>query len=348
MINLNAIVQAAHDGDGIQSLARQFDIFPDEARKAVESVLPALSMGLQQQMTGGGFAQLLGHLATARNQAAFDSAEAAQSEETVESGTDALTHLFGNENVTQQVAEHAAQHSSLGSDLVQNMLPVIAAMVMGGLFKSIAAKGGLGGIFGQAQAAPAPSPAPQSGGGLGDILGQMTGQRAPADPAPRGGGLGDILGQLAGGRAPQAPAQPQGGGLGDILGQLAGGGRHAPAQPQTAPAQGGGGLGDLLGGLLGGAGGGQGGLGNILGQLAGGAQHAQAGQAGGGGLGDLLGGLLGGGAPGHAGGGGISPSQIHAGLETLGGLFGHGTQVSPGQKSGLDSILGQILGGGRR
>ncbi len=371
MINLNSIIQSAQNGEGVQNLARQFDISPQQAQEAVQALLPAISMGLQQQTQGAGFAQLLGHLAAAPNRAAFDDAAAAQSDETVASGTDVLNHLFGNEDVTQKVADNAARHSSLGSDLLGAMLPVIAAMAMGGLCKSIAAKGGLGGIFGQAPAAPAPAPRAQDGGigdiagqmtgrpapqtpdeEIGDILGQMTGQKAapgqghaaPAPQAQGGGGLGDLLGGLLGGGLP-GHAPQQGGGLGDILGQLAGA-RRGGAQ---APQQGGGGLGDLLGGLLGGGAGGAqgGGLGNILGQLAG----AQRGGTtpGGGGLGDLLGGLLGGGAGGARGqaGGGISPAQIQAGLETLGAIFGHGTQVSPGQKSGLESILGQLLGGGR-
>ncbi len=369
MINLNAIVQAAQDGEGINNLAAQFNITPQQAQEAVQALLPALSMGLQAQMKGPGFAKVLGHLATRQNQDAFDDSEAAQSDDTIASGTDAVNHLFGHADVTQQVAEQAAQHSTVGADLLQAMLPVVAAIVMGGLFKSIAAQGGLGGIFGQTQAVPAPQ-APSGGGGLGDILGQMTGQQAPAAPqAQSGGGLGDILGQMTGQHtAPQAPpaqggggglgdllggllgggkpGAQGGGGLGDILGQLAGGAQHGQA---AAPAPQGG-LGDLLGGLLGGGkpgAQGGGGLGDILGQLAGGAQHGQAAAPQGGGIGDLLGGLLGGGKPGAAGGG-LEQIAIQAGLSQLQNMFSHGTNVSPTQQSGLDSILGQLLGGGRR
>ena len=366
MINLNAIIQAAHDGEGINNLAQQFDISPQEAQEAVQALLPALSMGLQSQMQGPGFAQVLGHLATQQNQAAFEDANAAQTDDTIASGTDAINHLFGHQDVTQQVAENAAEHSSASSDLLQSMLPVIAAMVMGGLFKSIAAKGGLGGMFGGGAAQTAPEP---ETGGVGDILGQMTGQRAPA-PAPQqsGGGIGDILGQLTGGQQPQTQAAPQhGGGLGDLLGGLLGGAQGSGAQsgglgdilgqltggqPRgNASQQGGGGLEDLLGGLLGGQKGGAtqgGGLGDILGQLAGAGQRGGAQQQGGGGLGDLLGGLLGGGAHAQAGapGAGNSP-QIQAGLEQLSNLFGHGTKVSPQQQSGLDGILGQLFGGRR-
>jgi hypothetical protein len=346
MQNLNEIIQSAHDGNAIGNLAEQFGISPQQAQAAVQALLPSLSMGLQQQMAGGGFDQILGHLATQQNVAAYEDSDAAQTDETLASGTDVLNQLFGNEDVTQQVTEHAAQHSAVGSDLLQSMLPVIAAMVMGGLFKSIAAKGGLGGMFGQAPAQHAAPPA-SSGGGLGDILGQLTGQRAQTQPAAQNaesGGLGDLLGQLLGGNKSGQPGQSGGGGLGDILGQLTGG---------KAGSAGGGGLGDILGQLSGGAkpGASGGGLGDILGQLTGGKTAAGAGA--GGGLGGLLGGLLGGSLGGGAAhgqpqaSGGIDPS-IQAGLQQLQNMFGHGTNVAPQQQSGLEGILGQLLGGGRR
>lgn len=332
MINLNEIMQAAHGGDAVNSLAEQFDITPHQATEAVQALLPGISMGLQQQMSSGGLNQILGHLATQQNVAAWQDSRSAYSDETMASGADALNSLFGGD-ATGALAENAAEHSSLQAELLQSMLPIITAMVMGGLFKSIAAKGGLGGMFGQAPAAPAPAPQTESGGGgIGDILGQMTGRQAPPQaPQSGGGGIGDILGQMTGGGQQQPHAAPQGGGgLGDLLGQLAGGQRGgAASQPGGL---GGGGLGDLLGSLLGG------------GQKPGGAPQ------GGGGLGGLLGSLLGGGQPGAQGQGapGGGNNQLQAGLEQLNNMFGHGTQVSPQQKSGLDGLLGQLLGGGRR
>ena len=166
-------------GEAVNSLAQQFEISPQEAAEAVHALMPALSLGLQQQMQQGGIGQILSHIATQQNVAAYDDAEAAESDDTVTSGADVLNYLFGGEDTTVRVAENAAEHSSLSSELLQAMLPVVAAMVMGGLFKSIAAKGGLGGLFGGgAQPAPAPAPQPHTdgGGGIGDILGGKIGR----------------------------------------------------------------------------------------------------------------------------------------------------------------------------
>ena len=77
-INLNQIIESAHHGEAMNSLAEQFDITPDQAAEAVHVLMPALSMGLQQQMQQGGIGQILSHIATQQNVAAFDEAEAAE------------------------------------------------------------------------------------------------------------------------------------------------------------------------------------------------------------------------------------------------------------------------------
>ena len=63
-------------------------------------------------------------------------------------GTDVLSQLFGSKEVSQAVAAQAAATSGVSQAILKQMLPVIAAMVMGGLFKSTSNEG-LGGILGQ-------------------------------------------------------------------------------------------------------------------------------------------------------------------------------------------------------
>jgi hypothetical protein len=103
------------------------------------------------------------------------------------------------------------------------MLPVIASMVIGGLFKSA------------------------SNQGLGDILGQLAGGMFGGGPQQAGNQagnnpIGDLLGGLLGAGAGGAAAgganssgMPAGlpGGLGDLLGKMMGGGQPAPQQSQA-------------------------------------------------------------------------------------------------------------------
>ena len=145
----------------------------------------------------------------------------------------------------------------------------------------------------------------------------------------------------------------QGGGLGGMLEQL---GRAGASSPGNSS----GGLGDLLGQVLGGALGG-----GAAGQQPQPAPQPQAPSGGGGGLlGDLLGGLLGGGkapqqpAPGGGSqradqifpqGMGLDSSGLQGGIDMLGKMLNPGGAAQGGQQqAGLQDLLGQLLGGGRR
>lgn len=332
MLNLNDIIQASHNGQGVQNLADQFGMTQAQAQAAIESVLPALSHGLQAKTQDPlGMMQLFTGMANGQGAAAFSDPNAARAPETLQFGNDMLGQIFGSSSAAQQVATHAAASAGVAPATIQQMLPEIMAMVLGGLFKS-ASNNGLGGILGQ----------------LGGMLGQQGSQGGGTSPGanPGGGSLGDILGQiLQGGLAQQNPGQqpagagPQSGGsLGDILGGMFGG--NAGGQP---PQPGGGGLG--------------GGLGDVLGQVLQGGMARQEGGAGpqsGGSLADILSGMFGGNAggappqqgqtstPGSAGG--FDPATIQAGIDMFGKMLGHGTQQSPGQQSSLDDVIGQVFG----
>jgi hypothetical protein len=147
------------------------------------------------------------------------------------------------------VAAQAAQATGLSQQLLQQMLPVIASMLMGGLFKQ---------STGQMQAAGGFGDNP-----LGQIIGEMMkqaggGQAAPGNARPQGGGnpLGDnpfgkILQDMFGGgqaspqtrQQTQNPAQnpfgntPWGKILTDMLGGAAQGTPEAQPQPRRQPPQ---------------------------------------------------------------------------------------------------------------
>lgn len=274
MFSLNDILQQAQGGSGLENLAQQFGISPQQAKSAVEALMPALSAGLQTRtQEASGLADLFGAMFNQRNQQAFEDSSALNSAETAADGEDALNRLFGSNQATQALAAHASQTTGLSSGLLQSMIPVIVSMVLGGMFKGMQ-NSGLGGMLEQLGRAGANSPG-NSSGGLGDLLGQVlggalgggAGQQPAPQPAPqqsRGGGLGDLLGGMLGGgrQTPQAGQAETGGradqifpqgfdpsslqaGL-DALGKMfnpGGGGQNAPQQP---------GLQDILGQILGG------------------------------------------------------------------------------------------------
>ncbi len=240
MFNLNDILNSAQGGDAVANLAQQFGLSTQQTQAAINALMPALSSGLQHNAQDhNGLGDILGHMNNEQHQAAFEDPTAAQTDETVGAGQDILGQLFGNSTAaSQQIALHAAQVSGVSSSILQQMLPVIASMVMGGLMKSMQTQG-LGGIIGQLTQMAGQ-------GGLGGMLGQMLGQggqqpQAGAAPSTQGGGLGGMLGNVLGGMLGGAGQSGQTGGLGGVLGNMLGGGAgsHAPqpgAPPQGQPA----------------------------------------------------------------------------------------------------------------
>ncbi len=279
-MNLFDILANAQGGNGLGALGKQFGLSPQQTQSAVEALMPAFSQGLKQNASDPyGMGAFMSALASGQHAKYVENPAAAFTPQGVAEGNSILGHLFGSKDLSRAVAAQASQATGIGTDTLKQMLPALASMVMGGLFKQTnnqMAAGGFGG---------------QGSNPLGDLIEQMMRQGGAAQQAPQrapSGGdnpFGKMLeGMLGGGQAQQAPQGNPMGPLGDILGQILGGGAGQAQQPQQRRApQGGSGnpLEDILGQVLGG---GQasgraaprGGSGNpledILGQVLGGGQ----------------------------------------------------------------------------
>jgi len=277
-MNLFDMLAQSQGGNGMDALAKQFGLSPSQTQSAVEALMPAFSNAFRQNAADPyGLGGLLTALASGQHAKYAQDATKAFSPQGLAEGKGILGHLFGSKDLSRAVAAQASQATGIGQDILKQMLPAIASMLMGSLFKqtntqmqagTFGASNPLGEIIeqmmrggGGGRAAPQQSDNP-----LGDILGQILG----GGQGGQSGGnnpLGDILGQvLGGGQAqPQRRQAPQGAGdnpLGDILGQILGGGRQqadpeeeAPQrrQPRQQPqAPGDNPLGDILGQILGG------------------------------------------------------------------------------------------------
>jgi hypothetical protein len=195
-MNLNDIMQAAQGGQGINNIAAQFGLTPDQAQAAIQAAMPAFSQGLQRlgqdpNAIGG----VLTHIASDIHQGSFADPSQANAAGGA-AGGDVLGQIFGSPQVTSQISQRVSQASGVNPQIVQDMMPVIASILMGGLSHSMNNQG-FGGVLGQlANAATQP-------GGLGSVLAGGAGQQ--------GGGLGGlisgVLGGLLGGG--QGAANPQ-------------------------------------------------------------------------------------------------------------------------------------------
>jgi hypothetical protein len=316
MTNLFEMMQSAQNGQAMQNLARQYGLSQQQTQSALDALLPAFSMGLQRQTQDpyafGNLAQMMtaspfGKLYDADGDGIPDSAQTM--------GNNVLAQIFGSKEVSNAVVAQAAATSGVGQAILKQMLPVIASMVMGGLFKSTSNQG-LGGILGQFAEMmqgkmPGQQPAPQP--------------QAQAPANPMGDVLGQILGGMFGGQAAGTGAGQQQGGAGPFGGQMPGG---MGANPMGDV------LGQILGGMFGGA---QGGQASDPDDQPRARPQSRAPEPQPEEEADAP-------APSPS-----SPGNAGSiGLDALNQMFEHGRQVQDGHQDALKSILDAMLGGGQR
>ena len=168
---------------GLDSIARELDIEPEQASSGAAALLPAILGGFQKQAQAGdpgasgglgGLGDLLGKLGGG---GLMDEVLAPEPTDTSK-GDAVLGEIFGSRDFSRTVAQNASAQSGLDPALLKKMLPMLAMLVTGFMAKRSAGEtpsGGLGGL----------------GGMLGSVLGG--GQSAGAGA---GGGLGGLVAML--------------------------------------------------------------------------------------------------------------------------------------------------------
>lgn len=241
MPSLFEMMANAQNGNGIDALSRQFGLSQEQTQAALQALLPAFSQGLKRNVADPyGLGAFMTAMARGQHAAFFDNAEAAASPAGVDEGNAILGQLFGSKDLSRAVADQAARATGIGQNILAQMLPVIASMLMGGFIKQSTGQPG----------------APQAGSGniFGDLLQQMmqgdmagaSGAAAPQNtPAPDPFGhnpfgkmLQDMLGG-AGAGMPQGQSAPGSYGadnpLGRIFEQMMGAGQQSTTSASPAP-----------------------------------------------------------------------------------------------------------------
>ena len=169
-MNLNDIIQAAQGGEGVANLGAQFGLTPEQTQAAVAALMPAFSTALQRVTSDpSSLAGIVSHLASGLHQGSFTGAGPAAA---ATNGGAALSQIFGSSQIASQIAAHASSASGVDAQTIQQMMPAVASMLLGGLAHSLTAQG-FGGVLGQLTSA-AEAPAGQ-GGGLGGLLPSLVG-----------------------------------------------------------------------------------------------------------------------------------------------------------------------------
>lgn len=138
MTNLLDIMRAPAGGHGFDLLSRQFGLSEAETQRALGAILPAFSLGLNRMLYDPArLGALVDLMVSGRYAPFFDGT----SLEPGGAGTDALLRVFGSPENTQRVAEQGAQLAGIGADLMTRMMPLVAATLVGGLFRHASLEG---------------------------------------------------------------------------------------------------------------------------------------------------------------------------------------------------------------
>jgi hypothetical protein len=170
MFNLLDLMRAAQGGAAMENMSQQFGLSLDQTRRSMEALMPAFALGFQRNAADPtGFANLLRMMGSGQYAGFFEQPGMAFSPRGRREGDTIIGQLFGPE-VSRQVADQAAAWAGVTPDIMRQMMPTVATMLMGGLVKSAATEG-LADMFeefarvlrGGASAAPAPSQSRRNG-----------------------------------------------------------------------------------------------------------------------------------------------------------------------------------------
>lgn len=209
-MNLLEMIMQAQGGGAVKQMAQQFGIGEDQAQSAIGAVLPMLAGAVQQNVQSGGIEGLLGALQGGQHERYLEDPSALFSQQGVEDGNGILGHLLGSKEVSRQVASHASAQSGVGADVIKQMLPMVAGLLMGGMSRQANTSGLLGQVMGAAMGGGGGN---AGGGGIGSILGGLLGGGGAAAAAPVQQAQSGVLGMLG----PLLDQNRDGSALDDVL-----------------------------------------------------------------------------------------------------------------------------------
>lgn len=156
-MNILDLLLSSENKPALDEMARNFGLNENQTRSAVEGLIPALSRSMQNN-TGSeqGMDELLDALRTGKHGQYMEQPNTLSRPEASEDGNGILGHLFGNKQVSRDVASQVSQQSGISSSILKKMLPIVASLAMGAISKQVMGggspsrvnRGSSGGIIG--------------------------------------------------------------------------------------------------------------------------------------------------------------------------------------------------------
>lgn len=192
MVNLFDIMRQAQGGAAFDNLGRQFGLPADQTQRAVEALLPAFALGLQRNAAfdPAGFARLFADPGSNPWLPFFEKATQTVTPQAEQQGHALVAQLFGSPLVSQGVVKQAASATGIGSQVLRQMLPILAGVIVAGLVHA-AMNQDYGAVFNRLietmRTGGLPEPAPRAAQALSwaDVMGGLWGVGATPPPKPK-------------------------------------------------------------------------------------------------------------------------------------------------------------------
>lgn len=132
---LNQLVNAAGP-DTLRQMGAQFGLDENAVNKVLAQVVPTMGQGLKNNASSpDGLESLVSALQGSDHQVYLGNLAAASGEVGVAEGNSILGHILGSKDASRATASRASEASGVSPDVIKQMLPMLATMVMGTLNK---------------------------------------------------------------------------------------------------------------------------------------------------------------------------------------------------------------------
>jgi len=129
-------VISAGKGVVVKELAKLVGLSDDQVISALSLLVPALSKGLDQNTADqNGLESLLSVIRSGSHREYVDNPETLSTSEAVIDGNAILGHIFGNKDVSREVAVFVSGKTGIDTETLKKILPAVAAATLGTIEK---------------------------------------------------------------------------------------------------------------------------------------------------------------------------------------------------------------------
>ncbi|MFN7102209.1 MAG: DUF937 domain-containing protein [Pseudorhizobium sp.] len=136
MLPLFDMMLKAQNGAAMDAMAKQFNLAQEQAAQAMAALTPAFSSGLKRTAANPyDFGALMNTMMSGSYAKYFEDLGKTFTPQGLSDGNAVLEKLFGSPEVSRAIAAQAEQLTGVGQEVLKKMMPAMADMMMGGMFK---------------------------------------------------------------------------------------------------------------------------------------------------------------------------------------------------------------------